>query len=392
MNTSRNGTSPTLYKPGQHHPRHPERDDVAAGDEHAGRIVVLAVPASSLRPAERAVRPEGGAEPGVEDVGSCADPCAQESRPRPGRSPAAADRATGHALRRAARTTSLAAGEAPIFRFGFDWQSCDVPDRNPMSPPKLPADGPVALLAEPVEIALGIPPGKIFTRPSVTASIAICGRDLVPSSQTTGRPDTARSASSSGRECARSISRSSTSLEQDRALPDRPPPLRGPCDRQPLVLCRPLSLSVPSGFRMLIIGSLLPLAHFVVVRVVGRRDLHAAAAEFRLGPFVGDQRNLAVHQRQHQLAAGLGHVAELDQLGSIVLRRSARSSICVWIAGLLFCRRFGELFAAAPLPPYRAPRPDRDARPRPYRRASSPAAWWRWSTCVGSPGCGSITG
>ena len=73
----------------------------------------------------------------------------------------------------------------------------------------------------------------------------------------------------------------------------------------------------------------LPLADFVVVRVVGRRDLDAAGAQLGLGPLVGHQRNLAVQQRQPHLAAGAGHVAQLFQLGSIVRRRSASSSSCV---------------------------------------------------------------
>ena len=51
-----------------HHARHPERDDVAAGHQHAGRVVVRQL-RRLLRPAERRVRPERGAEPGVEDVG-----------------------------------------------------------------------------------------------------------------------------------------------------------------------------------------------------------------------------------------------------------------------------------------------------------------------------------
>ena len=57
-----------VVQPRDHHARHPERDDVAAGDQHAGRIAVAQL-RRVLRPAERRMRPEGGAEPGVEDVG-----------------------------------------------------------------------------------------------------------------------------------------------------------------------------------------------------------------------------------------------------------------------------------------------------------------------------------
>ena len=40
-----------VVQPGQHHPRDPQRDDVAAGDQHVGRIVVFQLRASA--PASR---------------------------------------------------------------------------------------------------------------------------------------------------------------------------------------------------------------------------------------------------------------------------------------------------------------------------------------------------
>ena len=57
-----------VVEAGQHHARHPERDDVAARHQHVGRIVVGQF-RRFLRPAQRRMRPERGAEPGVEDVG-----------------------------------------------------------------------------------------------------------------------------------------------------------------------------------------------------------------------------------------------------------------------------------------------------------------------------------
>ena len=56
-----------VVQPREHHPRHPKRDDVAAGNEYAGGIVVFQF-RRLLRPAERGMRPEGGTEPGVENV------------------------------------------------------------------------------------------------------------------------------------------------------------------------------------------------------------------------------------------------------------------------------------------------------------------------------------
>ena len=61
------------------------------------------------------------------------------------------------------------------------------------------------------------------------------------------------------------------------------------------------------------------LPHHVVVRIVGRRDLHAARAELRLGPLVEDQRDLSVHEREHDRLAGLGHGHELEEVGEVRL-------------------------------------------------------------------------
>ena len=53
--------------PHHHHPRHPEEDDVEAGDQHVGRIVPLEL-RRRVRPAERRERPQCGGEPRVENV------------------------------------------------------------------------------------------------------------------------------------------------------------------------------------------------------------------------------------------------------------------------------------------------------------------------------------
>ncbi len=53
---------------GQHdHARHPEEDDVETGDQHAGGQVVLQLP-GVVGPAQGGEGPQGGGEPGVEDV------------------------------------------------------------------------------------------------------------------------------------------------------------------------------------------------------------------------------------------------------------------------------------------------------------------------------------
>ena len=59
-------------EPHHQHARDPEEDDVEAGDEHAGRIEPLHL-LGLVGPAERGERPQGGGEPGVEDVGVAPD-------------------------------------------------------------------------------------------------------------------------------------------------------------------------------------------------------------------------------------------------------------------------------------------------------------------------------
>ena len=89
----------------------------------------------------------------------------------------------------------------------------------------------------------------------------------------------------------------------------------------------------------------LPAADVVVIRIVGRRDLHAAAAQLRLGPFVGHQRNLAIQQRQPNLAAGAGHVAQLLQSRQ---ERAASFGQLIELSGdrrLIFLGRFGQLLS-----------------------------------------------
>src|SRR5579871_1098534 len=76
--------------------------------------------------------------PGAEDVGSEVRAPADEPAARFGRAP-------GHVV---------AAAEGPLqVVLGAGW---GIPDGDAMPPPELPADAPIPLLAEPIEVALGI--------------------------------------------------------------------------------------------------------------------------------------------------------------------------------------------------------------------------------------------
>ena len=132
---------------------------------------------------------------------------------------------------------------------------------------------------------------------------------------------------------------------------------------------------------------MLPLPDFVVVRIVGRRDLHAAGAQFGLGPHVGHQAELAGSKRQHQLAAGDGHVAQLAQLRQQLPPAAlATSSSCRLKLRLLLVRGIGQpVFAAR-----RSACPSAAAGSGCTATAVSPSMVSgrvvAMVTCVGSPG------
>ena len=59
---------PHEFEPHHLHPGNPEEDDVKTGDQDRGGIKGFQL-RGLVRPAERGERPEGGGEPGVEDIG-----------------------------------------------------------------------------------------------------------------------------------------------------------------------------------------------------------------------------------------------------------------------------------------------------------------------------------
>ena len=131
-----------VVQPGHHHAGHPERDDVAARHQHAGRVVVRQL-RRLLRPAERRVRPERGAEPGVEHVGvllqrilraqGVGRQVVQARRPATGRSPRRAARPRRRGRRRPASTRPRDSG---AYQIGMRWphHSCRLMHQSRFSP------------------------------------------------------------------------------------------------------------------------------------------------------------------------------------------------------------------------------------------------------------------
>ena len=113
-----------VLQAGEDHAAHPEGDDVVAGDQGVGGIEVIQV-LGLVRPAQGAEGPQGAGEPGVQGVLILAQR-------------AAALGAGGHGL---VAHMHLAAGIAVV-------------GGNPMAPPQLTADAPVAGVLHPVIVLL----------------------------------------------------------------------------------------------------------------------------------------------------------------------------------------------------------------------------------------------
>ncbi len=146
---------PHVVEAGDHHPRDPQRDDVATRDQHVAGIKLLqdgirSVPRRVgtarhrwirrlVRPTQRGVRPERRTEPGVEHVGVAAQfvPGPQHVR---GKVRLRANQPIA-VLRIAQPMHIVPSGEGALqVRFG----ACGtVPNGDLVTPPQLPADAPV---------------------------------------------------------------------------------------------------------------------------------------------------------------------------------------------------------------------------------------------------------
>ena len=124
------GSLSHLLIAGEDHSDDPEEDDVISGDQHIRRIEILEV-FGHLRPSQCAERPESAGKPGVESIRILSEVCA------------AAFRAHGRSL------------------FGDNCLAAlvTVIRRDPVAPPELAADAPVADVVGPIEIGLLHPLG-----------------------------------------------------------------------------------------------------------------------------------------------------------------------------------------------------------------------------------------
>ena len=322
-----------VVQTGEHHAGHPQREDVAIGDQHAGRIVVAQL-GRVFGPAERRVGPQRRAEPGVEHVGIL-------HQLVPGHGVfrqvfvARADEPLV-VLGVAAPGDVFASGERPAQVVLAGGRR--VPDRNAVPPPELAADRPVALFREPVEIAAGKARGR-----DADAAVAdrVHGHLREPFH---AHEPLVGQVGLDGRLRAVGVGQLDFAVldffEQAQRVEVSHHALAGRHDFQALV--RPgVGVERAVGVEDVDHRQVLPAGHVVVVGIVGRRDLDRTAAQFGFGPDVGHQRNLAVQQRQADLAPGQGHVAQHDQLPAAA-SCGARRALSSWAASAGFSFSLAE--------------------------------------------------
>ena len=246
------------------HPGDPEEDDVVAGDQHVGRVIRLEFD-GFLRPTERAERPQRRREPRFEHV--------------------------------VVRSQREVGGEFVLvshLRFvaaDVDVAARVVPGRDAMSPPLLAADAPVADVAHPREVQVLV---LLRHELDLAAFDHFDGRFRErrdrdePLVRQPGFDDRAGAVAARHHQLVRfdlvdqagGFEIGDDALARNGAVE---PAIRGGND---LVEVRVGSEDVDHR-------QAVPLAHLVVVEVVRRRDLHAAAAERRIDIRVGDDRNFA---------------------------------------------------------------------------------------------------
>ena len=176
-----------------------------------------------------------------------------------------------------------------------------------MAPPQLPAHRPVALLAQPVEIALGI---SLRIDPHGAARHRVEGGlgDLIHADEPlVGEVGLDRRLRAVG---MREFDDPVFHLHELARGVEIGHHLRaGFVDREARV-GPGLGVQRAVGVQNVDHRQALPAADVVVVGIVGRGDLHAARAHLRLCPFVGHERDRAAKQRQPHAPASAGHRGE----------------------------------------------------------------------------------
>ena len=269
-------------QPLHHHAGHPEEDDVETGHQHIAGIMAGKV-GRLFRPAERAERPQRRREPRVEHVFV-----------------AGQDRIAGLSL---------------CFCFGFGNEHAAlgrIPRRNPVPPPQLARHAPGLDILHPIEI--GLFPGL---RHELGSAVMHGGERILGEFggvhiPLVGQP---RLDHHAGTVAIRHL---------DGLLFDALDQFEG------FEIGHHLFPRVFAGKAHIIGGhavggadagfgvedvdpadGLVAFIHLPVVEIMGWRDLHRTRTQFRIGMFIGDDRNAAAGDRQQHMFADDGGIARI---------------------------------------------------------------------------------
>ena len=290
---------------GEHdHPRDPEEDDVEAGDQYVGGVEGLEE-LGLLRPAEGGEGPQAGAEPGVENV---------------------------FVLAQLDLVAELVLGaHLDLVAADVDVAGLVVPGRDAVAPPELAADAPVLDVAHPGEVHVLVLLGHELDTAVFHGGDGVFGQRLGADVPLVGQPGLDDGA---GAVALRYFQRVVVDLlEQAHGLELGDDGLaRGEAVHAGVALRQAgVEVRVDAAVEVEHLGlgqhrgvlvedvdqrQVVALAHFVVVEVVGRGDLHAAGAEFAVDVLVGDDRDVPADDRQ------FGELA--DQLGVALVFRVHR--------------------------------------------------------------------
>ena len=250
------------------HARDPEENDVVRRDEVRGGVIARQL-RRLLRPAHRRERPQRRREPGIEHVGVLRDACAF---------------AFGASLQYA----FIDAGHVAAF-LAREY-------RNAVAPPELARDAPVAHALQPGEVGLLRRARNELDPPVPHGLDRLFGQRAHLHEPLLGdeRLDDAARAIA----MADGVSMGLDFLDQPgrfHVLDDAPPRLG---DLQPGVLPRVI-VEPPIGKKNVDELQLVALTHRIVVGIVRRSYFDHPRAELGAHKRIGDNGNLAVHERQH---------------------------------------------------------------------------------------------
>ena len=270
------------------HAGNPEGNDVAGGHEDLGRMMPLHL-LRMVRPALCREGPELRGEPGVEDILILMDVLA----------------------------SALRAHLGVLHEGVFPAAVVAVEDRNPVAPPELAGDAPILEVVHPGKVGLR-PAGRMELDFPIAHDLSCTLLELVHSHEPLlGEPGLERRAAAVA--VHDGMAEFLDVVEQAVAIE----PVDDSGTGLIAVHAGELAVAIHNVCRLIEnvdLRQIVRLAHGIVIRVMCRRDFHEASAVVCIDVPVGEDRNLAVHDRKHH-----GLADKLLLLG--VLRRHGNARI-----------------------------------------------------------------